>query len=201
MYNGSPNEIFTKAYPPTPYDEKEILRYAGCKDGEGVFELLKECLLECENALSYRVCYRVLTKRQFLSFIPAAEESKSLQARLQGRDEVVLFAATVGLGVDRLMEKYGKISPVKALFFQAIGAERIENLCESFCQDLQEEYAKRGKKVGVRFSAGYGDFPLSAQKEIFALLDCPKKIGLTLNDSLLMTPTKSVTAVVGIEKV
>lgn len=49
-----------------------------------------------------------------------------------------------------------------------------------------------------RFSPGYGDLPLSAQREIFAVLDCGKRIGLMLNDSLLMSPSKSVTAFVGI---
>ncbi len=49
-----------------------------------------------------------------------------------------------------------------------------------------------------RFSPGYGDLTLLAQKDIFAVLDCGKRIGLTLNDSLLMSPSKSVTAFVGI---
>lgn len=54
-------------------------------------------------------------------------------------------------------------------------------------------------RLKPRFSAGYGDLPLEVQKDIFRVLDCPRKIGLTLNDSLLMSPTKSVTAIVGIE--
>ena len=54
------------------------------------------------------------------------------------------------------------------------------------------------KSIRPRFSAGYGDLDVSFQKEIFGVLDCHKKIGLTLNDSMLMSPTKSVTAIVGI---
>ena len=49
-----------------------------------------------------------------------------------------------------------------------------------------------------RFSPGYGDLPLSAQKNIFAVLDPERRIGLTLNSSLLMSPSKSVTAFVGL---
>ena len=48
-----------------------------------------------------------------------------------------------------------------------------------------------------RFSPGYGDLSLEVQKEIFSLLDCPRKIGVSLGDSLLMTPSKSVTAIIG----
>ena len=79
--------------------------------------------------------------------------------------------------------------------FQSIGAERIETLCDAFCKDISSEL---GVTLKPRFSAGYGDLPLEAQKDIFRVLDCSKKIGLTLNDSLLMSPTKSVTAIVGI---
>lgn len=49
-----------------------------------------------------------------------------------------------------------------------------------------------------RFSPGYGDLPINMQKDIFAALDCPRKIGLSLNESLLMSPSKSVTAIIGV---
>ena len=82
--------------------------------------------------------------------------------------------------------------------FQAIGAERIESLCNVFCDELKQEKAKLCLATKPRFSSGYGDFPLNVQKEIFSVLDAQKKIGITLNESLLMSPSKSVTAIVGI---
>lgn len=192
MYN-----VVVKTFSPPPIDEMEILRYAGSKMGdERLLCLLKDCLLECENAFSYRACYCKLPVEKFYALVDGARQSRGLNARLCGCDEVILFAASVGLGIDRLMEKYAKLSPVKALLFQAIGAERIESLCEALCGYFKAEYGE----TTARFSAGYGDFPLSAQKDIFRLLDCPKKLGVSLTDSLLMTPTKSVTAVVGIGK-
>ena len=48
------------------------------------------------------------------------------------------------------------------------------------------------------FSPGYGDLPLDLQREIFAALDCPKRIGVSLNESLLMSPSKSVSAIIGL---
>ena len=63
---------------------------------------------------------------------------------------------------------------------------------------MENEFAKEEKHLRPRFSAGYGDLSLSVQKDIFSVLDCARKIGLTLNDSLIMSPSKSVTAVVGI---
>ena len=192
MYNAT-----VKTFMAPPIDEKEILRYAGSKaENENLLVLLRECLLESESVLSYLACYRKLSVDEFYSLVDGAKESKGVQTRLCGCNEVILFAASVGLGIDRLMEKYGKTSPVKALLFQAVGAERIESLCEALCAQIKTEYGE----VTARFSAGYGDFPLSAQRDIVRLLDCPKHIGVSLTDSLLMTPTKSVTAFVGIGK-
>ena len=81
---------------------------------------------------------------------------------------------------------------------QAIGAERIEALCNAFSLEMKNEYAKSGRSLRPRFSAGYGDLPLELQREIFNALGCERRIGLTLNDSLIMSPSKSVTAIIGI---
>ena len=109
-----------------------------------------------------------------------------------------MFAATVGLEMDRLIARYGGVSPARSLLFQALGAERIEALCDAFCARTAEDLARQGRGVTVRFSPGYGDVPLGLQNDIFRALDCPRKIGLTLNESLLMSPSKSVTAVFGV---
>ena len=121
--------------------------------------------------------------------------SEQLAKNLQGCDKVLLLAATAGVGIDRLIGKYGRIAPSKALMFQAIGAELVEAVCDRFSKEYEKE---RNCILRPRFSPGYGDLPLEVQKAIFAVLDCAKKIGLTLNDSLLMSPSKSVTAFVGI---
>ena len=99
-------------------------------------------------------------------------------------------AATVGVGIDRLIAKYSRISPSKALMLQAIGAERIEALCNAFCNDL----SACDNSCIKRFSPGYGDLPLEVQRDIFSVLDCGKYIGVSLNGSLVMSPSKSVTA-------
>ena len=64
--------------------------------------------------------------------------------------------------------------------------------------ELAEAYATEGLSLRPRFSPGYGDLPLEAQESVFKALDCHRKIGLALNDSLLMSPSKSVTAIVGL---
>ena len=174
-------------------DRREILRYAGVRGKAAeIEELLEECLAELLDKLVYRVCYRRLSREAAGELIG---DSVTAEGFLAGYDQVLVFGATVGLAPDRLMLKYGNVAPTKALLMQAIGAERIEALCDSFCEDLATH---PGTTVGRRFSPGYGDLPLECQTRIFALLDCPKAIGLTLNESLLMSPTKSVTAMMGV---
>ena len=63
------------------------------------------------------------------------------------------------------------------------------------------EQRKLGLHTRARFSPGYGDLKLSSQKDIFRVLDCSRKIGLSLNDSLLMSPSKSVTAIIGVSNI
>lgn len=191
--------ILSKTYIEPPFCEKEILRYAGCRgEREEISVLLKECIDEVKDKLAYKVCYRELsikTVGDTCDFEVFSVHSEKLARNLKGCEKVILFAATVGVEIDRLIGKYGRLSPTKALLFQAIGAERIEALCDAFCADIKKEY---NTGLEPRFSPGYGDLPLSAQKNIFAVLDPERRIGLTLNSSLLMSPSKSVTAIVGL---
>ena len=126
----------------------------------------------------------------------ATVKSELVKKRLEGCSEIVLFAATVGIETDRLISRYSSVSPARAHMIQSIGAERIEALCDTFENILKAD----GIDLCPRFSAGYGDLPLELQRDIFKALDCPKNIGLTLNESLLMSPTKSVTAIIGIKR-
>ena len=56
---------------------------------------------------------------------------------------------------------------------------------------------KEGLYARPRFSPGYGDFSLEHQKEITSILNTPKTIGLTVTDTLILAPAKSVTAIIG----
>ena len=182
-----------------PCNKKEILRYSGCgnsKDQQNISDLVDECIKEAEQVLKCSLCYIRLPlsiNGSLCSIGDISVESADLAKHLDGCDSVVVFAATVGIGLDRLIAKHGKLSPSKGLILQAIGAERIESLCDAFCQSLEDEY----KTLTQRFSPGYGDLSLEAQRDIFNVLGC-HKIGITLNDSLIISPSKSVTAIIGI---
>lgn len=194
--------VSRKIYSAPPVCRREILRYAGCaEETPAVAGLLDEVLAQAEPVLTYRVCWRefpISVNGGLCGLGFAAVESAALAQNLAGCEKAVVFGATVGLGMDRLIARYGRTSPAKGVVAQALGAERIEALCDAFCEELGEQKRAEGLFPRPRFSPGYGDLPLELQRDIFSVLDCPRQIGLTLNESLLMSPSKSVTAVVGL---
>ncbi len=191
------NIIYTKTAPFLPYKKGEILRYCGVKQTDLQLEkMLEECLKELDGRIQNRICYCEFDIKQGeneidLGFLKS--NSKLLVKHLKNCDKIILFAATVGIEIDRAINKYSHISPSKAVIFQAIGAERIETLCDYFQESL-------GDDTLSRVSPGYGDIPLEMQRDIFKVLDIPKRIGVSLNESMLMSPSKSVTAIIGISK-
>ena len=181
-----------------PVCRKEALRYAGVKtETPEMAAMLDECISLCEGHISPRVCYAKYPIRrdgEILDLGFARTSSSALRRNLSGCEELVLFAATIGLEMDRLIARYTHLSPARSVMLQAIGTERIESLCDVF----EETLIAQGHELRPRFSPGYGDLPIQLQRDFFAALDCPRQIGVSLNESLLMTPSKSVTAIIGL---
>jgi cobalamin-dependent methionine synthase I len=194
--------VFVKNYAAPEWNRREILRYASCSGAdERTAALLEECIAQSENVLCYRVCFArfpVEKNGEELDIGFARTNSQNLRKNLDSCREIVVFAATVGLGIDRLAARYAHSSPAKALMFDSIGSERVEALCDLFNSEIKAEAANAGGFTRPRFSPGYGDLPLALQKDIFRALSPEKYIGATLGKSLLVSPSKSVTAVIGI---
>ena len=189
-----------KNYSLPPINRREVFRYAGIRSSSGETEslnsLLDEAIALIESKLEPRVCYCELdaSECEFGSSI-------DIKKNLRNSHSVIFFAATLGIEIDRLIFKYSVLSPSTALLLEALGNERIEALCDVFNEDMRQLKLLRGESLRPRFSAGYGDLPLEYQKKIFDILDPPLSIGLTLNNSYLMSPSKSVTALIGVEKI
>jgi hypothetical protein len=186
---------------------KEILRYLGYGNTEGdetVSALIEEALEELLAAASPKSIYRsypvTLLPENEIDFTVFRTKSRNLSKNLADCEEVILFAATLGTGVDVLLHKYTRLQMSKAVIMQAAAAAVIEEYCDEENRKLKQEYEARGFYLRPRFSPGYGDFSLECQKEITTVLETPKRIGIMLTESLLMTPSKSVTAVMGVSK-
>lgn len=121
-------------------------------------------------------------------------KSKALNKHLKNCKELILFAATLGPEADQLVRRFSITSMAHASVAQAAGAAAIESFADEECKKISELYPY----TKPRFSPGYSDFALSHQLDFERILQMRKNLGITLGDSLLMTPSKSITAVIGI---
>lgn len=189
-----------------PVIRKEIYRYLGYRkvSPEGaVLEMTESALAESIPLITPgAICesFPVKYESTYTDLGFTCTESKHIVQNLNGSEHIILLCATIGAKFDRLLFKYGKTKPVMEAVLQSVGAMLIE----SFLDDLNETLKKAGNNQGLalrpRFSPGFGDFDLSVQKDIFRALRTDR-IGVTLTDSLLMAPTKSVTAIIGLKSI
>jgi 5-methyltetrahydrofolate--homocysteine methyltransferase len=116
---------------------------------------------------------------------------------LANSQKVVFFCVTLGSAADRLIEYTGVKSVEDQLILDALANAAIEQVADLAQEKLARAYPTFTQTE--RYSPGYGDFPLELQPQILAYLDAPKRIGVTAGESLMMSPLKSVTAVVGLK--
>ena len=186
-----------------PPDEKEILRYAMMPSGAPAPEELPlaACLAEARKVVRCRAVWRRYPLKKdgkTLDLGFAKTDSGDLGRLVEGCGEILLFACTAGVEIDRLTARTKIVSPARALLLHAIGAQQVEGACDRLCRQLEETFPDR--VLTRRYSPGYGDLPLSLQREVIAALSCERTIGVTLTESLLMSPSKSVTAIIGMKE-
>ena len=186
-----------------PVDRREAMGYMDVgRASESDERLLSHAENELLPGITPRLCYTecdVKIDGDLISIGNIKWHSSGLARRLSGAVRVIIFVATVGVAVDRLIGRYSRLSPSVALAVSALGSERVEALCDEFCDRIATEKGD-GVLLSKRFSPGYGDLSLEVQRDIFALLSPEKAIGVSLGDGLLMSPTKSVSAIIGISE-
>ena len=185
-----------------PFDEKEILRYAMLPSFAPKPEELplQECLKAAKGAAQCRAVWRrylLVRDGDTLDLGFAKTDSRDLKKHLEGCGEILLFACTAGAETDRRIARAKLLSPARGLLMHAIGAQQVEGGCDRLCARLAQQFPDR--QLTDRFSPGYGDLTLEMQRDVMAALDCGRTVGITLTDSLLMTPSKSVTAIIGMK--
>ncbi len=195
-------EYFSSDAEKISVDKKMALRFLGCKNDfeneefQGVYD-------ECLNAYFSCACLKAVARKSKVRFEDddnirfdfGVIKSKSLKKNLQGCENAYIFAATTGSGIDRKIKQFSVKSELKCATFSCIASSGVECWC-----DYVNEKLSKGKTLSPRYSPGYGDVCLDCQREILEFLDAYRKIGLTLTDSLMMLPIKSVTAIIGIKQ-
>lgn len=203
------NQFFTLETQNIVASKKEVIRYLGYRalhqPDEIIDRLIDLSILELKEKLrpglvwdefSCKVCSD--GKTVLLGYDGKQIFSEKLAQNLSGCTSVVMFAATIGSEVDKHIRLTNYTDAAKACVLQATGAMYIEEYVNAFNEYIDKKEKEAGNETVMRYSPGYGDLALENQKLFFSLLNC-SKIGLTLMNTLIMAPEKSVTAFIGIK--
>ena len=186
----------------TTLNMNEILKYLGFRGQELTEEIaaqIRRCSDEVLAAATPRLTYR-LAPLDNGAVLGVTFAGNDIPRMLEPCEEVVLFGATLGPGVERLMMRYEVVNAADSVIMDACASTAIENICNNFESDMRRAVEAEGRYLTDRFSPGYGDLPIAEQPKFFALLDMTRRIGVSLTPTTIMVPRKSVTAIMGIAR-
>ncbi len=188
-------------------DRQEIYRYLGYRGiqkDSSVDLLISSCLEEVFKVSDMRHFYKrfslELKENNFVKIESLEFQSKSLSKNFNGCHEVLLFAASLGMEVDRVLARYTKINLVRAAVFQSTAAATIEAYCNHCQNQIEDEMKKENLFLRPRFSPGYGDVNLEIQKDFLSMIDSAKTVGIILGQGGIMIPEKSISAFMALSK-
>ena len=188
-------------------DQNEILRYLGYKDSgvtEQIQMLLDRCEKETLQLIQPKFVYQRFPIEKLSDGIHVAGttlvlKGKDIAEHLKNCEEVFLMGATVGMALDRWIRRYMISEPDAGVVLDSCGIQAVEQISDLAEKEMEVIVSEEGLHLTWCFSPGYGDLPLETQQDLVRVLDLPKRIGVSLSESFLMMPSKSVTAILGIQ--
>lgn len=188
-----------------PILESEVLRYLGYSRPSITEEdkmLVRGSIKNARQYIAGKGCFARYPVKVYgdgrIDLPYATIISHDLSKNLEGCDEIFIMAATIGSAFDRAIKTVKVKSIAEAAIYQAIGATAVEDVVDGMNAILEGIAEEEGKRLKPRYSPGFGDYQLDNQKGIFKVLNPEKYAGITLMDTLIMAPEKSVTAIVGL---
>ena len=122
-----------------------------------------------------------------------------ISRQLRGAEAFALFLCTAGSEIEdysRRMTAGGDM--LRAFMADALGSVMAERCADAMERSLQESIDKLSWHRTNRFSPGYCRWHVSGQHALFPFFGSPNACNVTLNESALMTPIKSVSGVIGL---
>lgn len=186
----------------THIPREEVLRYLGCPGTEdpATLALVEGCSARLLAAARPKWTYRVFdlavqtdgVRLDCGLLLPG----RDLAAHLRGCSRAALLAATLSAPVDALLRRAQAEDLAAAVALDCCATAAVEAVCDLAEAEIRVRFP--GCSFPFRFSPGYGDLPIELQDPILRLLDAPRRVGLCTTDRHILTPRKSVTAVLGI---
>ena len=183
---------------PAAIDTAQAARYFGARGtpDESTMALLEKCAVPLLAAATPRAVW-------LEADVDALAEAGILRGgdvmkHLEGCPQALLLAVTLGPAVDAQIRRAGVGDIAAGVASDALGSALAEQAAEAAEAELRQWAAKEGKYLTGRFSPGYGDWDIAVQPLVAHALDTVRRAGLCVTDTNLMTPRKSVTAILGV---
>ena len=185
-------------------DTAEIRRYAGLLKAKNFGE--KNIRDACEEALIlidvhgaweiYNYCAQTVKSAPPIKII-----GNSVAKHLSGCEKVICMAVTVGFEIEReITKKFERGEYLSSILLDAAATSAVEQAADAMEKNFSAKFSKDGYKMRWRFSPGYGDWNLTEQEKLFKISGA-EKIGISLTSALMLEPRKSITAIIGLEKI
>lgn len=187
-------------------DPIQTRRYAGLNRAEKISD---ESIIEaCDETLLYldvRGIWKVYDyddeNKIVLSEPHFKIKGESIQKHLSGCEKVICMAVTVGEKIEQeITSRFKQNHYFDAMLMDAAATVAVEQAADELEKAVEPEFSKESYKMRWRFSPGYGDWNLTQQKNFFNVVGA-KEIGMRLSISMMLIPRKSITAIIGLEKI
>ena len=161
---------------------------------------LKKAAALLQKAAAPRWVYRRIAVTPEFVLMPDGLQLSGghIAAHLTGCEECLLLAVTLGAQVEREIRAAESTDMAFAVTLDSAASVLVEQYADEAEHCLREQAENTGEYVTGRFSPGYGDFPLQLQASLLRCLNAQRAIGLTVSQSGIMLPGKSITAVLGV---
>ena len=185
-----------------PIDRREALRYLAIARADATsLEAIEPVAAELEAAVTPRFTFSVFPvahtpEGEALTGAGLVLPGKMARTMLKDCTHAVLLLCTLGAGFETLLRAASARDMAKAAMLDACGSAYAEAGCDEAERAIAARFPE--KFLTDRFSPGYGDLPLELQPALCAALDSQRRLGVTVTESLLMVPTKTVSAVIGL---
>lgn len=186
-------------------EESEVLRYLGYRGNvmdESMKMKLDHSIARMTEAAEPRYIhgyYELSGDPLVLGETEVTLPGEDIKKHLSGCFGCYLFAATLGPRVEREIARSQKTDLAGSVIMDAACDDLIEKLCDHVQSVIEGQCRAQGHYITDRYSPGYGDLPIELQPRISALLDTGRRIGLTVSSYNILTPRKSVTALIGVK--
>lgn len=188
-------------------DKDNVLRYLGYRPGvfpQGrVLSLLDEYIENVHQLLepSYSCVIRNVARvRDSATLIegPVIFRSEVVARLLKACRKVAVVVVTIGNTLEDMANRLSRDGLVlQASILDAIGSDAVEKAADLAHSRIEKEANREGLATSRRFSPGYCDWDISQQVKVFRSVG-PDLATVTLTDTCLMVPRKSISGIIGI---